>query len=247
MIETGSESICLVVGGGSGIGRAIAKTALELSWPSLIVDLDLSYWSNSSVPQMDVFELDILQDHSISNLAEYILGKGYRVDKLVFTIGRATTKPLQAMKPMEYNDLCNLNTISFLKLVGELSKTGLFGQDGASIVVISSLVGELGAKGKIAYAATKGALNAAIRSMALELALDGIRINAISPGTIQTEMLDRLINTIGYNEVQSIISGFPLGLGNPQDVADLAVFLLISQTSWLTGTVITLDGGFSAI
>ena len=80
----------------------------------------------------------------------------------------------------------------------------------------------------------------------MELASKKIRINAIAPGTVQTEMLDKLISSIGEEAVKKMLLDYPLGLGYPQDISDLAVFLLSKQSKWVTGSIITIDGGYSA-
>lgn len=208
--------------------------------------MELSFWKSQEVQKLGLMDLDVLDVASIESLSENILLQGCRIAGIACTIGKALTKPLQTMKPVDYMDLLDLNTISFFELVKQLSKRNLIHPEGASVVVISSLVGDQGAKGKIAYSASKGALNAAVRSLALELAPRGIRVNAVSPGTVRTDMLDRLINTIGAEEVAKLEEEFPLGLGYPDDVADLAVFLLSDAARWITGTTITIDGGFGA-
>jgi len=78
------------------------------------------------------------------------------------------------------------------------------------------------------------------------MASKNIRVNAIAPGTVQTEMLDKLISSIGEEEVKKMLLDYPLGLGYPHDISNLAVFLLSKQSKWITGSIITLDGGYSA-
>jgi len=161
-------------------------------------------------------------------------------------VGKAVTLPVQSMKPQAYEQLFDLNVVSFLGLLAQVKESGLFSPGLASVVVISSLVGELGARGKTAYSASKGALNATVRSLVQETAAQGLRLNAICPGTIQTGMLENLIASIGSAEVDKLASEFPLGFGCATDVADLACFLLSPASRWMTGQVLTIDGGFSA-
>lgn len=236
----------VVAGGGSGIGRSIALKCLEMGWKTLVADLDTSWWSSRHNDDLDLFSLDVLSTYSLKALAEYIHSTGVPVSGIACTIGKAITKPLQSMKAIEYSELFDLNTISFFGLVKALTSRSLTHPDGMSIVVVSSLVGDQGAKGKIAYSTTKGALNAAVRSMAMELVPRSIRVNAVSPGTVRTEMLERLIVSIGADEVTRLEQEFPLGLGFPEDVADLAVYLLSGSARWITGAILTVDGGFGA-
>jgi NAD(P)-dependent dehydrogenase (short-subunit alcohol dehydrogenase family) len=240
------EGICLIVGGGSGIGLAIARKCLEAGWKVVVGDLDVSRWDHAATKPHQTISFNVLDQDSRIELIRQILLLNIPISSLAFTIGRAITKPLQSMRADEYAALMDLNTVSFLNLVQDLNDSEVFHPQGASIAVISSLVGDQGARGKIAYSASKGALNAAVRSLAMELAPSRIRINAISPGTVRTEMLDKLISTIGEDEVSKLEQAFPLGLGFPEDVADLAVFLLSCHSRWMTGTIVTIDGGFGA-
>ncbi len=240
------DGLCLIAGGGSGIGFAIATNCLEAGWKVVVADLDVSRWEQAQIKPFCAIGFNALDQSSRIELATQIQSLGIPISRMAFTIGRAITKPLQAMRTDDYASLMELNTTSFMELIRVLLECGAFAPQGASVAVISSLVGDQGARGKIAYSASKGALNSAIRSLALDLAQQGIRINAVSPGTVRTEMLDKLIATIGEDEVNKLEKEFPLGLGYPQDIADLALYLLSGQSQWMTGTVLTIDGGFGA-
>lgn len=240
-----SEAI-LVVGAGSGIGKTVAELLLDSGNTIIAADLDLSAWDNADSKPLIRHTVDVLSEASLQTLAETISAAKLRLRGLVFTVGKAITLPLSSQKPSILNDLLHLNTISFFCLISLLQTNQLFSSVSTSIVVISSLVGQTGARGKIAYASTKGALDAGIKALATELATENIRINAIAPGTLHTPMLAKLISTIGADEVDKLTAEYPLGLGTPQDVASLTLFLLCEQARWITGNVITVDGGFSA-
>ena len=245
MIMKGKEAV-LVVGAGAGIGRAVVNRLLEEGEAVIAADLDTAYWEARENELEGWIRCDVLSASSVQDLVVFLLERRTSLKGLAFTVGKAMTLPVQSMKPQAYEQLFELNVESFLVLLEQVRKAGLFSPGQASVVVISSLVGELGARGKTAYSASKGALNSAVRSLAQETADQGLRVNAISPGTILTGMLDNLIATIGSDEVDKLASEFPLGFGYATDVADLAYYLLDPASRWITGTVISIDGGYSA-
>lgn len=238
-------NMTVVIGAGSGIGREIAHRCLEFGQNTVLADINLDYWSQYGI-STDRYLLDVLDHKSVTDLCGWLRNCGYQVDGLVFTVGRAITLPIQSVKPSMHEESLQLNLVSFLNVITEFLNAGLFSSKGASILVISSIVGEVGAKGKTVYASSKGGIISAVRSLALELADINVRINAISPGTVHTEMLDKLVSTIGEDAVAQLAASYPLGLGFAGNVADLAYFLLGPQARWSTGSVITIDGGFTA-
>jgi NAD(P)-dependent dehydrogenase (short-subunit alcohol dehydrogenase family) len=108
-------------------------------------------------------------------------------------------------------------------------------------------MGILGKEGKVAYCASKSALISGVKAMALELSSKKIRCNTVLPGMIMTEMAEEMFRTLPQSSVDNIISSHPLGLGKPEDVANLAVFLLSDKSSWITGSDFVIDGGYSAM
>ncbi len=240
------KEVILIVGAGSGIGKSIAEQLIALKEDIVIADINLNKWDSSSINNVLFYQLDVTDEESINFMIENFRTEEIYLKGLVYTVGKAITLPLKSIKIETYQELIEINTISFFNLIETLATKQLISEQGASIVVISSVVGQYGARGKIAYGLTKGALNSGIKSLALEMASSKIRINAIAPGTVQTEMLDKLISSIGEEEVNKMLLDYPLGLGYPQDISDLTFFLLSNQSIWITGSVITIDGGYSA-
>jgi NAD(P)-dependent dehydrogenase (short-subunit alcohol dehydrogenase family) len=199
----------------------------------------------SDMKDVLIFEANLTNASHVESLMAFLKEKNILLTGLVDTVGEAITIPLKAMKAEIYDDIFQVNVYSFHLLVNKLVEAGLFKSDGASVVVISSVTAETGAKGKIAYSASKGALNSLVRSMAQELSIAGIRVNAISPGTIRSEMLDKLENSLGTEKIQLIEKEYPLGFGFPKDVAAYVVHLISTASSWMSGSVITIDGGYS--
>jgi len=117
---------------------------------------------------------------------------------------------------------------------------------GGSIIFISSVMGVVGENGKTMYSMTKGALISAVKSLSIELATRKIRINAISPGVVETPMSKNAIYSRNEESLDKIKSLHPLGLGQPEDVANACVFLLSDASKWITGTNMLVDGGYLA-
>jgi len=240
------KDVILIVGGGSGIGKAIAEQLITLKEDIVIADINLNKWDSSQIKNVLHYQLNVTNEESINIMIEHFRTEDIKINGLVYTVGKAVTLPLNSIKTETYKELIELNTMSFFNLISKLATQQLISEEGASIVVISSVVGQYGARGKIAYGLTKGAIDSGIKSLALEMASKNIRVNAIAPGTVQTEMLDKLISSIGEEEVKKMLLDYPLGLGYPHDISNLAVFLLSKQSKWITGSIITLDGGYSA-
>ena len=139
-----------------------------------------------------------------------------------------------------------MNVIAGIELARTIIKKKYISSVGASLVYIASVMGINGQPGKTAYSASKGALIAAVRSMALELAPNNIRVNAVSPGVVDTPMSQKLFSEIPQAAQQAVISMHPLGIGRPDDIAQACLFLLSDASRWITGTNLIIDGGYSA-
>jgi NAD(P)-dependent dehydrogenase (short-subunit alcohol dehydrogenase family) len=116
----------------------------------------------------------------------------------------------------------------------------------SSLVFMSSVAAQRGRTGMVGYSAAKSAIEGLTRSLACEMASKSIRVNAISAGGVQTEMHERLANGLSEAGIANYANQHLLGFGQPDDVASAAVFLLSSATRWVTGSVLTVDGGYLA-
>jgi NAD(P)-dependent dehydrogenase (short-subunit alcohol dehydrogenase family) len=107
-------------------------------------------------------------------------------------------------------------------------------------------MGQVGQRGKTIYSITKGALDAGIRSLALELADKRIRVNGVAPGVVETPMSKQATYSESDEALARIIAMHPLGLGQTTDVANACIYLLSDAARWVTGTTLTIDGGYTA-
>jgi len=115
-----------------------------------------------------------------------------------------------------------------------------------SIVFLSSVYGVVGSAANVSYAMSKSALHGITKSLAIELAGKGIRVNCVAPGFVKTNMLDKALGMFDENYAETINKLHPLGVGEPEDVAFSIAYLLSDAAKWVTGSIMNVDGGFTA-
>lgn len=164
------------------------------------------------------------------------------LDGVVFAAGKIEPFPTAFLNMMKLDSIFHTNFYSAVMLIGALLKSKKIIK-GGSVVFISSIASSFPHLGGALYSASKAALEAYMRNVALEYAHKQIRANAICPGMVKTPLFDRAIETASEEAMDKHLKKYPLGIGFPQDVAHLAAFLLSDQSRWLTGNSIYLDGG----
>ncbi len=240
----------LVTGASSGIGKVIAIFLSKVEANIILVarneeKLKETYHElepgNHSYYLIDLSHLD-----EIEGMIDTVCKDGRKLNGIVHSAGTSKTVPLQYLKLDDLKSIMTINFYSFLELVKHFS-TRKYNDNGGNIVAISSISSRVGARGLTAYCASKGALESAIRPMALELAAKNIRINSIAPGMIKTPMYDGLTEIVNNKNFEADIKKRQiLGLGKPEDIAYTAAFLLSDASKFITGTSIIVDGGYMA-
>jgi NAD(P)-dependent dehydrogenase (short-subunit alcohol dehydrogenase family) len=147
------------------------------------------------------------------------------------------------MNSKKYEQLFATNVISGFELAKLISNKKFISSQRASFVFISSITGIIGVKGLVGYSSSKGALIAGVRSLSLELAARNITVNCISPGTVMTELIKNFFYKLDDEQRKNRLRNYPLGAGQPEDVAYACVFLLSDASKWITGTNLIVDGG----
>ncbi len=241
----------VVTGASSGIGAATAELCALLGAKVLLLGRDQrkltqvrSRLSGEGhvVMAIDLTRTDLLEE----NLSALLKSYG-PIDGMVHSAGMEMTRPLKMLKPNNLHEVFEINVIAGLNLARILTKSGNWSSEGGSIIYISSIVGEVGQPGKIGYSASKGALIAGARSMALELASKKIRVNSILPAMVRTPMSEKLLDSLSKEVRENIENMHPLGIGAVEDVSNACVFLLSDVSKWITGTAMIVDGGYSAM
>ena len=238
----------LVTGSSSGIGFAIAQSLLERGHHVIGVSRMESEKTNyllENYPEAYVHELKDLGD-DIDSLPKWVVGLSKQYGKLagfVHSAGVQQILPLQVNSYKNMLTVFNVNFFSALSIArGVSDRRANIGQ-GTSIVFLSSIAANTGDAGLVNYSASKAALNGAMRSMARELAPLKIRVNSVLPGFVETEMTEKWKDVYDRDYIDQINESYPLGLGTPEDVANMVVFLLGNESAWVTGCEFNVSGG----
>ncbi len=177
------------------------------------------------------------------HLEEVLINKlqGIKVDGFVHAAGIISRRPIKLIKPDIFEEILRINVVSGGLIAKFLYKQKLL-NDRASLVYISSVASNYAAIGNTMYMTSKGAVNAMVKGLALELAQSNVRVNAVEPGLVYTHLTEG----ISSDEIMAVIKDYPLGrLGELSDVTGAAQFLLSKASSWMTGQFLRIDGGLT--
>lgn len=234
----------LVTGASSGIGRSVAiNTASQDAVLTITARnedrLNESLLSLKPNNQHKAIRCDLSSREELDILVDTI----EPLDGLVLNAGAVKLAPIAFINDDSIDDLFEINVQSSIRLVQRLVRKRKL-KKGASIVFISSIATQKATIGNAVYNATKGAVNAFVKSLALELAKKQIRANAILPGFVPTAIMSD--SEMSKEDLDAHLKNYPLGrYGKPDDIAHLVIYLLSDQATWMTGSLINLDGGFS--
>jgi len=241
----------LVTGASSGIGRETCVVLGELGARLVLVgrrreELERTAASlghaDHRVEPFDLTDLEAIPGW-LKSLSE-VVGP---LDDLVHSAGVTFTLPLRATSIQQFDGLMRINVDAAFALTRGFRLKGVRrGGSTSSVVYLSSVMGLVGQAGISAYSASKGALVSLARSLALELAREGIRVNCVAPGVVKTEMAAGAEHVLTPEQFQAIEALHPLGTGSARDVAYAIAFLLAETGRWITGTTLVVDGGYTA-
>ncbi|MFB9274553.1 SDR family NAD(P)-dependent oxidoreductase [Cohnella cellulosilytica] len=240
----------LITGASSGIGRATARIAslqganvilVGRHKKSLLQTLDeMENRSRHGIEEFDLNEIDAIPDW----LKSITKNLGIQINGLAHFAGIHETVPLRVIQRKSMDAVMNVNLYSALALLKACTNKNVF-MSGGSIVLTSSVMGQVGQAGVVTYSASKGAVIATVKSSALELAKSKIRVNAVVPGMVHTNMFDDLVRNMPEDQFEKMQSYHPLGFGEPEDVAHSVIYLLSDAAKWVTGTALVVDGGYT--
>lgn len=241
----------IVTGAGSGIGRAIAvamaregaRVALVGRRRELLEEVALEIGPEAIVCIGDVRSLEDVQ-RIVKQSAETLGG----IDVLVNNAGVLHGGTAESLTDEQWDRTFDVNVKAVWRMSREvlpwMRKAG-----GGSIVNISSVLGLIGARNRVAYSASKGAVTLLTKSMAMDHAHEGIRVNCICPGIVETEMVaDVIEHAPNPEEARRVREALhPMGrFGQPADIVGMAVFLASDEAKWITGAAMPVDGGYTA-
>lgn len=236
----------LVTGGSRGIGRAICLEIARCGGNVGIIYAGNEAAANETAKTVEalgakafVYKLDVSDFSAAKTVVDTAAKDMGSIDGLVNNAGVTADKLLLRMSEEDYDKVLSVNLKGAFNMIKHVSPLMIRARKGR-IVNLSSVVGLMGNAGQINYAASKAGVVGLTKSAAKELASRCITCNAIAPGFIGTDMTDKLTDA----QKEAITAGVPLGrIGNPEEVAHLAVFLLSDEASYITGEVIKIDGG----
>lgn len=235
--------VALITGGNSGIGLATAQRFAEQGAHVFITgrrQAQLDEAIASIKGRVDAVQGDVTCAEDLDRLFESIKAKAGRLDILVTSSGVAAYATLDATTPEHFDQTFDVNVRG---MVFTVQRAVQLMSEGASIVLVGSIAGSIGNPGYGTYSATKAAVRSYSRTWAKELAGRGIRVNTVSPGPIDTPMMDGASEEVKQGLTSMIAMN---RLGAPDEVAGAVLYLASADSSYVTGAELIVDGGFMA-
>lgn len=242
--------IALVTGSGSGIGKAIAKACAANGAHVYVTDVDLAAAEATTGEirqgggKAEALALDVSKGQDVTAVLRTIEQAQGRADVIVNNAGLNVRSDFRHMSDADWVKIREVN----LDAVVRIARDGfelLRKSQHASLVNVASIMAERGLRQLAAYSATKGAVSALTRGLAVEYASFGIRVNAVAPGFVETALTSRVLRNPGIKN--ALLESTPMRrFGLPEEIANAVVFLASDEASYITGSVLAVDGGMSA-
>lgn len=244
----------IVTGGAQGIGRAIALRLAKDGANIGILDIkqEVAEKTASEIAalgsQAMAIECDVTDYGKVKKAVTHLHQSYGSIDILINNTGMGRAQFFVDTDEELWDQIINVNYKSFL-IASHVCIPIMMEQKSGNIVSLGSDAGRIGNPGEVLYCGTKGAIMSSSKAMAKELARFGIRVNAVSPGPVQTELWDSLHEgEKGKKVTAAVIKAIPLRrLGTPEDVADVVSFFVNDDSRFLTGQVLSIDGGLTMI
>ncbi|MFI5133979.1 MAG: SDR family NAD(P)-dependent oxidoreductase [Chitinophagales bacterium] len=242
-----AKKVAIVTGGASGIGFAIAGKFVANNIDTIIIGRDKNKLEAAKKKLGDLchpVSFDLNQLSAVPSVVKKLIDEFGYIDILVNNAGINMKKEFTDVTDEEFQQVLLTNVTSVFTLSREVIKY-MKKRGSGNIINISSMASQYGIPKVIAYTASKSAIEGMTRAMAVELSPIGIRVNCIAPGFIATDMSAKALNN-DKERKQKVMSRTPMGyLGDPEDVANAALYLANGEAKYVTGIVLPVDGGNS--
>jgi NAD(P)-dependent dehydrogenase (short-subunit alcohol dehydrogenase family) len=240
------NKIAIITGGGSGIGKAIAVAFVREGAQVAIAGRDakkLKCAAQEIGANCMSVPADVSSANDIEHLTRTTLERFQRIDVLVNNAAVLLPGTAESLSEEDFDQTFSIN-VRGLWLLSRAVLPHMRAAGGGSIINIASVLSTVGARNRVAYSASKGAVLAMSKAMALDHAAEKIRVNCICPGIVETELVAK------FNADETLrrqrLALHPAGrFGEPQDIASAAVYLASDESAWTTGTALTVDGGYT--
>lgn len=242
-----ANKVAIITGGGSGIGRGIAVAFAREGAKIVIAGRDRKKLDSTAKEIGSAclpHRADVSNSDDVNNLVAETVQKFGAIHILVNNAALLLPGTAESLTEEDWDQTFGVN-VRGLWLLSRAVLPHMRAAGGGSIVNIGSVLSLVAAKNRVAYSASKGAVLAMTRAMALDHAAEKIRVNCICPGIVDTEMVARF--SLDENTRRQRIAMHPMGrFGQPEDIAQAAVFLAGDESSWITGAAFPIDGGYTA-
>jgi meso-butanediol dehydrogenase/(S,S)-butanediol dehydrogenase/diacetyl reductase len=239
--------VAIITGGGSGIGKAIARAFVREGAKVVIAGRDTRKLDRAVaeiVGECLAVSADVSSTNDVQKLVSAAMETFKRIDILVNNAAMLLPGTAESISEEDFDQTFNIN-VRGLWLLSRAVLPHMRATGGGSIINVGSVLSLLGARNRVAYSASKGAVMAMTKAMALDHAAENIRVNCIAPGIVATEMVEKFNTDEAARRQREAMH--PMGrFGQPEEIANAAVFLASDESGWTTGSVITVDGGYSA-
>lgn len=241
---------CLITGAGIGIGRATAKAFAAAGYHVIVTDvLDAEGQScvaeiNAAGGSAEYHRLDVRSTEASDALVARIEAERGGIDVIVANAGIAHKVPLPALSDDKWDHTFDIDLKGIFRVVRP-ALAGMKARRKGAVIALSSIMGvAYGWDEHVHYSAAKAGVVGLVRGLAVELARDGIRVNGVAPGYIRTAQLLSKENSLGPEGAEKAGEFIPMGrIGEPEDIADVILFLASNGARYMTGQVVVVDGG----
>ena len=245
------NKVIIVTGASSGIGAQCAIDCSKMGARVVLVArneerLKQTLEQCEEPSRHMILPLDLSSSDGLKEAIKDVVAKVGKINGVVNCAGMSSVTPLKLVTDELLDQFFRTNVYSAINLSKEVTRMGNYDKEhGCSIIFFASIMGLCGEKCKTMYSATKGALIAAARSMACELAKNKVRVNVVSPGAIETPINAKLPHMADPELRKELEDKHLLGLGECSDIANACIYLLSDAAKWVTGQNIIVDGGYT--